>query len=156
MSMEELPGSQCQKHNKNQSERRMMNRSLLREQVFKLLFRVEFNPMEEMPEQEELFTSTSDDDFSKQDADYIREKYEKIAEKLDDIDKAINEKTKGWDTDRMAKVELTIIRLAVYEIKHDDSVPTGVAINEAVELAKKFGQDGSPAFVNGVLAKFAE
>ena len=70
-----------------------MNRSLLREQVFKLLFRVEFNPMEEMPEQEELFTSTSDDDFSKQDADYIREKYEKIAEKLDDIDKAINEKT---------------------------------------------------------------
>nr|WP_330365387.1 MULTISPECIES: transcription antitermination factor NusB [Butyrivibrio] len=134
----------------------MMNRSLLREQVFKLLFRVEFNPMEEMPEQEELFTSTSDDDFSKQDADYIREKYEKIAEKLDDIDKAINEKTKGWDTDRMAKVELTIIRLAVYEIKHDDSVPTGVAINEAVELAKKFGQDGSPAFVNGVLAKFAE
>ena len=133
-----------------------MNRSLLREQVFKLLFRVEFNPMEEMPEQEELFTSTSDDDFSKQDADYIRKKYEKIAEKLDDIDKAINEKTKGWDTERMAKVELTIIRLAVYEIKHDESVPTGVAINEAVELAKKFGQDGSPAFVNGVLAKFAE
>ena len=134
----------------------MMNRSLLREQVFKLLFRVEFNPMEEMPEQEELFTSTSDDDFSKQDADYIREKYEKIAEKLDDIDKAINEKTKGWDTERMAKVGLTILRLAVYEIKHDESVPTGVAINEAVELAKKFGQDGSPAFVNGVLAKFAE
>ena len=133
-----------------------MNRSLLREQVFKLLFRVEFNPMEEMPEQEELFTSTSDDDFSKQDADYIRDKYEKIAEKLEDIDKAINEKTKGWDTDRMAKVELTIIRLAIYEIRYDDTVPTGVAINEAVELAKKFGQDGSPAFVNGVLAKFAE
>ena len=56
----------------------------------------------------------------------------------------------------MAKVELTIIRLAVYEIKFDESVPTGVAINEAVELAKKFGQDGSPAFVNGVLAKFAQ
>ena len=134
----------------------MMNRSLLREQVFKLLFRVEFNSMEEMSEQEELFTTTSDDDFSKKDADYIRDKYEKIAEKLEDIDKAINEKTKGWDTDRMAKVELTIIRLAIYEIRYDDTVPTGVAINEAVELAKKFGQDGSPAFVNGVLAKFAE
>ncbi|MBO4456450.1 MAG: transcription antitermination factor NusB [Butyrivibrio sp.] len=133
-----------------------MNRSLLREQVFKLLFRVEFNSMEEMSEQEELFTTTSDDDFSKKDADYIRDKYEKIAEKLEDIDKAINEKTKGWDTDRMAKVELTIIRLAIYEIRYDDTVPTGVAINEAVELAKKFGQDGSPAFVNGVLAKFAE
>ena len=134
----------------------MMNRSLLREQVFKLLFRVEFNSMEEMSEQEELFTSSVDNDFSTADADYIRDKYEKIAEKLEDIDKAINDKTKGWDTARMAKVDLTIIRLAVYEIQYDETVPTGVAINEAVELAKKFGQDGSPAFVNGVLAKFAE
>ncbi|MBR4832052.1 MAG: transcription antitermination factor NusB [Butyrivibrio sp.] len=133
-----------------------MNRSLLREQVFKLLFRVEFNSMEDMSEQEELFTTTGDEDFSTADADYIRDKYEKIAEKLSEIDDAINDKTKGWDTARMAKVDLTIIRLAVYEIKYDESVPTGVAINEAVELAKKFGQDGSPAFVNGVLARFAE
>ena len=133
-----------------------MNRSLLREQVFKLLFRVEFNSMEDMSEQEELFTTSSDEDFSTADADYIRDKYEKIAEKLTEIDEAINDKTKGWDTARMAKVDLTIIRLAVYEIKYDESVPTGVAINEAVELAKKFGQDGSPAFVNGVLARFAE
>ncbi|MCR5670618.1 MAG: transcription antitermination factor NusB, partial [Butyrivibrio sp.] len=86
----------------------------------------------------------------------IRDKYEKIAAKLPEIDEAINKETTGWDTDRMAKVDLTIIRLALYEIKYDDSVPTGVAINEAVELAKKFGQDGSPSFVNGVLAKFAK
>ena len=116
----------------------------------------EFNTMDEMSEQEELFTTEGDLDFSKSDADYIRDKYEKIAEKLEDIDKAINEKATGWDTKRMAKVDLTIIRLAVYEIQYDESVPTGVAINEAVELAKKFGQDGSPAFVNGVLAKFAQ
>ena len=121
-----------------------------------LLFRVEFNSIEEMAEQEELFTTVSDEEFSKKDADQIREKYEKIAEKLPEIDEAINSATTGWDTKRMAKVDLTIIRLAVYEIKYDDSVPTGVAINEAVELAKKFGQDGSPAFVNGVLAKFAQ
>lgn len=133
-----------------------MNRSLLREQIFMLLFRVEFNSIEEMAEQEELFTTVSDEEFSKKDADQIREKYEKIAEKLPEIDEAINSATTGWDTKRMAKVDLTIIRLAVYEIKYDDSVPTGVAINEAVELAKKFGQDGSPAFVNGVLAKFAQ
>ena len=133
-----------------------MNRTELREQIFQLLFRVEFNSPEEMSEQEELFTTTGDHEFSKADADYIRDKYEKIAEKLTEIDAAINEKTEGWNTDRMAKVELTIIRLAVYEIKFDESVPTGVAINEAVELAKKFGQDGSPAFVNGVLAKFAQ
>lgn len=133
-----------------------MNRTELREQIFQLLFRVEFNTKEEMMEQEELFTTEGDLDFSKSDADYIRDKYEKIADKLEEIDKAINEKAVGWDTSRMAKVDLTIIRLAVYEIKFDESVPTGVAINEAVELAKKFGQDGSPAFVNGVLAKFAQ
>ena len=134
----------------------MMNRSMLREKIFELLFRIEFNPIEDMPEQEELFATTGDVEFTKSDADYIRDKYEKIAEKLEEIDAAINEKTKGWDTGRMAKVDLTIIRLAVYEIKYDESVPTGVAINEAVELAKKYGQDGSPAFVNGVLAKFAQ
>ncbi len=55
----------------------------------------------------------------------------------------------------MGKVDVTIIRLAVYEICYDDDIPTGVAINEAVELAKKFGQDESAGFVNGVLAKFA-
>ena len=133
-----------------------MNRSELREQVFKLLFRVEFNSMEEMTEQEELFTLTEDEDFRTVDADYIRDKYEKIADKLPEIDEAINKETTGWNTGRIAKVDLAIIRLAVYEIRYDDSVPTGVAINEAVELAKKFGQDGSPAFVNGVLAKFAQ
>ena len=67
----------------------------------------------------------------------------------------MNEKAAGWDTGRMSKVDLTILRLAVYEICYDEDVPTGVAINEAVELAKKFGQDASFGFVNGVLAKFA-
>ncbi len=66
----------------------------------------------------------------------------------------LNEKAKGWSTNRMGKVDLTILRLAVFEIKYDEEIPTGVAINEAVELAKKFGQDSSPAFINGVLAKF--
>ncbi len=133
-----------------------MNRSELREQVFKLLFRVEFNSMEEMTEQEEIFTLSEDEEFLSRDTEYIRDKYEKIASKLSEIDEAINSKTTGWSTSRIAKVDLAIIRLAVYEIKYDDSVPTGVAINEAVELAKKYGQDGSPAFINGVLAKFAE
>ena len=61
--------------------------------------------------------------------------------------------TVNWTTRRMGKVELTILRLALYEIKHDDDVPEKVAINEAVELAKKFGGDDSPAFINGILAK---
>lgn len=132
-----------------------MSRRELREQVFKLLFRVEFNQKEEMPEQMQLFFEEEENQADVADAAYITEKYNKIAEKLDDIDNALNERVQGWNTARMGKVDLTILRLAVYEIMFDEEVPTGVAINEAVELAKKFGQDSSSAFVNGVLAKFA-
>ena len=131
-----------------------MSRRELREQIFKLLFRVEFNSAEDMPEQEKLFFEDEDAAQDK-DADYIQTKFRKISEKLPEIDALLNEKTEKWDTARMSKVDLTILRLAVYEILFDESVPTGVAINEAVELAKKFGQDASPSFVNGVLAKFA-
>ena len=131
-----------------------MSRRELREQIFKLLFRVEFNSMEEMPEQEQLFFE-EEDTAKEEDAAYVSEKYNKITEKLTKIDALLNEKAEGWDTTRMSKVDLTILRLAVYEIMYDESVPTGVAINEAVELAKKFGQDASSGFVNGILANFA-
>ena len=132
-----------------------MNRREQREQVFKLLFRIEFNEKEEMPGQCDLFFEDDENAAPEKEMEYIRGKYEKIAGKLPEIDGMINEKAKGWSTSRMGKVDLTIIRLAVYEILFDEEVPVGVAINEAVELAKKFGQDGSAGFVNGVLAKFA-
>ena len=132
-----------------------MTRSKLREQIFKLLFRIEFNSAEEMEEQCNFFFEVNDVSINEEDASYIQNKYDKIVAHLDDIDEAINEKAKGWSTDRMSKVDLTIIRLAVYEIRYDDDIPANVAINEAVELAKKFGQDESYSFVNGVLAKFA-
>ena len=132
-----------------------MNRRELREQIFKLLFRVEFNGRDEMTEQCTLFFEDEENAGSEKDIEYIRTKYEKIAEKLPEIDRMINETAKGWSADRMGKVDLTIIRLAVYEIRFDEEVPTSVAINEAVELAKKFGQDNSSGFINGVLAKFA-
>ncbi len=131
-----------------------MSRRELREQIFKLLFRVEFNSLEDMPEQEELFFEQEDAAQGK-DADYISDKYNKICQILSEIDELLNEKAEGWNTARMSKVDLTILRLAVYEIKYDDAVPTSVAINEAVELAKKFGQNASSGFVNGILAKFA-
>ena len=66
----------------------------------------------------------------------------------------MNEVAKGWKTTRMGKVDLTIIRLAVYEMKYEEDIPVKVAINEAVELAKQYGTDDSPAFVNGILARF--
>lgn len=133
-----------------------MSRRELREQIFKLLFRIEFNKVEEMEEQKELFFEDVENHAGEKDAAYIREKYDKIVEKLVEIDTMINENAECWTTARMGKVELTILRLAVYEIKYDDTVPVNVAINEAVELSKKFGQDGSSSFVNGVLSQFAD
>lgn len=130
-----------------------MTRRNLRIQLFKLLFRVEFNQPEEMPEQMALFFDTEetiDEDAQTE----IQEKYEAIEGKLSELDRMLNEKATGWTTARMGKVDLAILRLALYEILYDDKVPASVAINEAVEIAKKFGQDESPSFINGILAKF--
>lgn len=132
-----------------------MSRRELREQIFKLLFRIEFNAKEEMQEQVGLFFEEEENHADVADTAYITEKFQKVYDKLEEIDTALNEKVEGWNTGRMGKVDLTVLRLAVYEIMFDEEIPTGVAINEAVELAKKFGQDTSPSFVNGVLAKFA-
>ncbi len=89
------------------------------------------------------------------DQTYIQDKFEKIRTKLPEIDEILNKASKGWKTSRMGKVDLTILRLASYELLFDDDVPEKVAINEAVELAKKFGGDESPSFINGVLGKVA-
>ncbi len=132
-----------------------MGRRELREQLFKLLFRKEFHPAEELQEQEEMFFQDVDvKPTTPEEQTYISTKYDKILEKLPQIDEMLNDKATGWTTTRMGKVDLTILRLAVYEMLYDDDIPVNVAINEAVELAKKFGQDESSSFVNGVLAKF--
>ena len=130
-----------------------MSRRELREQIFKLIFRAEFYDKEELPEQAKLFFEDYELEMKPENEAYISDKSNKILAKLDEIDGMINKEAKGWTTERMGKVDLTILRLAVYEIKFDDDVPTGVAINEAVELAKRYGSENSPAFINGVLAK---
>ena len=132
-----------------------MGRRELRESIFQLLFMTEFNASEEMAEQRALFLENIED-LQEKDQTYIQTKFEKICDKLADIDAKLNESSKGWKTTRMAKVDLTILRLAVYEVVYDEDVPNRVAINEAVELAKKFGGNDSPAFVNGVLGKVAK
>ena len=131
-----------------------MTRRNLRIQIFKLLFRVEFNSPEDMPEQVRLFFD-ADESADPEAQEEIQTKYEAIVDKIDELDQMINEKATGWTTNRMGKVDLAILRLALFEILYDDKVPTSVAINEAGEIAKKFGQDESPSFINGILAKFA-
>ena len=129
-----------------------MSRTELREHIFRMLFRVEFNNAEEMKEQEAFYFDELEEATGK-DQDYILDKYRTIVEKKEEIDTLLNEVSEGWKTSRMNRVDLTILRLAVYEIKWDEDVPVGVAINEAVELAKKYSSDDGPSFVNGILAK---
>ena len=138
-----------------------MTRSLVREHLFKLLFRIEFNLPEDMPEQIRLFfedgcpdeelTSTGSD-IPDKDRQYIRDKYDRIIELLPEIDEKIDGAAKGWSISRIGKVELAVLRLAVYEMLYDEDIPVGVAIDEAVEL----GQESSGAFVNGILASLAD
>lgn len=127
-----------------------------REQVFILLFRVEFNSPEDMPEQVQLFFEDSERTILYKDADFITERYEQISAKLSELDQLIDSKMEGWDVTRIGKVELTALRIAAYEILFDEEVPDSVAINEAVELAKKYGQESSGGFVNAILAKFVK
>ena len=131
-----------------------MTRRQLRENVFKMLFRVEFHDDKGLPEQLILFEDELEP-ISEDEKIYMTNKYKDIYAHIEELDAAINEVSKGWKTIRMGKVDLTLIRLAVYEIRFEEEIPVKVSINEAVELAKKYGTDDSPAFVNGILAKFA-
>ena len=144
-----------------------MRRSKVREHIFKMIFQVEFNSMEDMPEHLSIGFDAADADeqielyleqveeASEEERGYMRKKVKDIAAHEEEIDAMINEHTTGWKTGRMNKVDLSVLRLAVYEMKWDDEVPVKVAINEAVELAKNFSGDEGPAFVNGVLGKLA-
>lgn len=131
-----------------------MTRREIRELIFKMVFRVEFHNEEEIPEQLRLFMDALDP-VSEKDRAYIEHKVQDILAHKEEIDAIIDSSAQNWKTGRMAKVELTLIRLAVYEIRFEEDIPTGVAINEAVELAKAYGEENSAAFVNGVLARIA-
>ncbi|HAL02796.1 MAG TPA: transcription antitermination factor NusB [Lachnospiraceae bacterium] len=130
-----------------------MKRREIREQIFKLLFRVEFNEIIEMEQQKALALDDEECKANEKDKEEISAKLDSIVEILPEIDQIIKDNMEGWTLERVGKVELTILRLAVYEIKYDESVPDTVAINEAVELSKKYGQEDAGSFVNGILAK---
>ena len=138
-----------------------MKRAEIREHIFKILFRVEFHDSVEFEQQIALYMQnlregTKEEkgiDVSEQDYNYIHDKAVAIKNNIEDIDSKINEISIGWPTTRLGKAELSIMRLAVYEIIYDEDIPRNVAINEAVELAKKYGSDSAPSFINGVLAK---
>ena len=145
-----------------------MTRRELREHCFKMLFSANFYKTEEAEQQLDRYFDAPEEDetdadgktevvhqvgLGEEDREYLHRRVEQIMEAIPELDASLNQVAEGWKTRRMGKVELTILRLALYEMKKDDSIPEKVAINEAVELAKKFGGSDSPAFVNGILAK---
>ncbi len=141
-----------------------MNRSECRETIFKLLFIRQFSEQEEMPDQMKLYLDSLregreevayGESLNEDDVAYITDKVDAVIGEIPEIDALLTETSEGWKTSRMNKVDLTILRLAVYELLRDEKIPTGVAINEAVELAKRYGGDDSPSFVNGILGKIA-
>ncbi len=133
----------------------IISRREARELWFKIVFEYDFYPNPELDAQLDLFLEQqpllTDEDRAE-----VRAKAVDIFSKVEELDKEITEKTEGWSVARMSRVDLSIIRLALYEIRYDDDVPVRVGINEAVELAKTYGGDESPKFVNGVLGRLVK
>ncbi|MDO4477783.1 MAG: transcription antitermination factor NusB [Lachnospiraceae bacterium] len=144
-----------------------MNRRKLREHLFKMVFLLEFNDEAEIPEQIRLYLDDPAGDAEDEAADvaseemadmdrlYLSQRFEGLKSHLTEIDEMLNKASKGWKTTRMGKVDLAILRLGTYELCFDEAIPQGVAISEAVELAKRFGGTDSSAFINGVLGHIA-
>lgn len=129
-----------------------MSRREIREHLFRMLFRRDFHDETELNEQIDFYFESLETP-REEDLIYLKERYNKIIEKIPDIDVILADASSGWRLNRLGKVDLTIMRLAAYEIEYDDEIPNKVAINEAVEIAKIFGGESSGSFVNGVLAK---
>ncbi len=145
-----------------------MTRRELREHCFKMLFCADFYPLEGIEDQlENYFLSPVEEEetpegteeilhnviLGEEDRQVIKERAEKVIGLIPELDEKLNQVAEGWKTKRMGKADLAILRLALFEMKYDEAVPEKVAINEAVELAKKFGGKDSSGFINGILAK---
>ncbi|KAF5068693.1 transcription antitermination factor NusB [Anaerotignum sp.] len=133
-----------------------MSRRSARKNAFFLLFQMDFNQAEEYEQVKEIFFAEAEEPVEEDDKDFIVSEVEGTRAHMEEIDQVIGECAKGWNTDRMSKVDLAILRLAVYELRFSEDTPVGVAINEAVELAKKFSSDEAPGFINGILGKVVQ
>ena len=128
-----------------------MNRTAIREQTFKLIYSLEIQKQEDLEEAIELYEESNQITDEKAKA-YIADAVFGIEKNKDEIIHQIEKNLKSdWKLARISKIDLTILKLAIYELKYTE-IPFKVAINEAVELAKKYGEDSSKNFVNGVLA----
>lgn len=128
-----------------------MNRSAIREQAFKLIYSLEIQKKENIEEQTELYIENNKI-TEKRAKEYITESVLGIEKNKEKILELIEKNLKSdWKIDRISKIDIAILKLAIYELEYTD-IPFKVVINEAVEIAKKYGEDTSKNFVNGILA----
>ena len=126
-----------------------MTRREQREAIIGLLFETEFHKEESA---DEIYCISSENrEFDDKADAYIKDTYLNIIENIDEIDALIGECAHGWKTKRLSRISRAVLRLAVYEIKYVDEVPSSVAINEAIELSKTYDDEKAKAFINGVL-----
>lgn len=125
-----------------------MSRKLARETAMKLLFEINYK----IDEAEEVINDYFEENRpTDKDKEYILSSVTGALEHINEIDNIIEKYSKGWKINRLAKTDLAILRLSIFELLYSD-IPGSVAINEAVELAKKYGSEKSGAFINGILA----
>lgn len=134
-----------------------MSRHEIREQIFYILFSLEFHDDENLRDLIlRYLDETCEQEVSDAERAEIIRKTMDIADKVSELDKRIDSVSEGWKLSRMGKAEVAVLRVALYEMLYDDEVPVKVAINEAVDLAREYGSEEAPRFINGILAKLVE
>lgn len=133
-----------------------MSRRTARKHAFFLIFQIEFHAQYDSNAQTELYFGDTENNINETDAEYIKAAVSGTYARLSEIDAFISNNLSGWDIDRINKIDLALIRLAVYEIMYMPDIPERVSINEAVEMAKAFGTDESYQFVNGILGNILQ
>ncbi len=129
-----------------------MSRKKIRENLYIMLFRLDFYNNEELLNQADIYLEDEIEEASNKDKKELKDKFISALEHLHEIDAQIEEKSKGWTVKRISKAELTVLRLAIFEILYVDDVPDSVAVNEAVELSKLYCTEKAKGFINGILA----
>jgi N utilization substance protein B len=132
-----------------------MNRKLSREKAMELLFGITLSK-DTIEEAIESFTENYEGDIKEIDLTYVKQALIGVKNNKEEIDKVIESNLHNWKIDRISKVNLSILRIATYELLYDKEVPRGVAINEALEITRRYSDEKSVAFINGVLDKIKE
>ncbi|WP_315074571.1 transcription antitermination factor NusB [uncultured Clostridium sp.] len=132
-----------------------MNRKLSREKTMELLFGMTLSK-DTIEEVVEGFVENYEGNIKEIDLTYVKQALIGIEKHKEEIDRAVEVNLHNWKIDRISKVNLSILRLATYELLYDEEVPRNVAINEALEIARRYSDEKSVAFINGVLDKIKE